>query len=147
MRHRMAPMAEALRSPLPWIALSAAIAVTAAGWYGLERNHHEQALGQFERRTESAMVAVRTRFLTYEPVLRSGAARVASSATVARDERRQFIAHLQLEERFPGIQSIGYAERIPGDKAESAIVLFNEPALARNARLIGTDLEAEPVQK
>ncbi|HET9578962.1 MAG TPA: CHASE domain-containing protein, partial [Usitatibacter sp.] len=140
-------MAEALRSPIPWVAVTAALAVTAAAWFGLARNQEQQAAAQFERRTESAVSAVRTRFLTYEQVLRSGAARMASSPTVSRDEWRQFIVHLQLEERFPGIHSMGYAERSNGDNAESAIVLFNEPAVPRNARLIGTDLQADPVQR
>lgn len=147
MRNRLEGMAEALRSPLPWVALSAALAVTAAAWFGLARNQQQQAAAQFDRRTESAIVAVRTRFLSYEQVLRSGAARMASSPTVSREEWRVFIAHLQLEERFPGIHSMGYAERSNGDRGESAAVLFNEPAIARNARLIGTDLYADPVQR
>lgn len=147
MRHRLAAMADALRSPLPWVALTAALAVTIAGWLGLERNHQREAQSQFERRTDSAMAAVRARFLSYEQVLRSAAARMASSPTVSREEWRQFITHLQLEERFPGIHSIGYAERASTDTGETAIVLFNEPAVSRNARLIGTDLHADPVRR
>lgn len=157
MRSRLDGMARALRSPIPWVGLTAALAVTVAAWFGLERSYRQQAQGQFERRTESAVAAVRTRFLSYEQVLRSGAARMASSPTVSRDEWRQFIAHLQLEERFPGIHSMGYAERSNGDrsangngngdKGESAVVLFNEPAIARNARLIGTDLQGDPAQR
>jgi diguanylate cyclase (GGDEF)-like protein len=80
-------------------------------------------------------------------VLRSGAARMASSPTVSRDEWRQFISHLQIEERFPGIHSMGYAERTPGEKGEAVVVLFNEPPIARNARIVGMDLAADPVQK
>ncbi|HET9651480.1 MAG TPA: CHASE domain-containing protein, partial [Usitatibacter sp.] len=140
-------MAEALRSPIPWVAFTAALAVTAAAWLGLVRNQEQQAAAQFERRTDSAVSAVRTRFLSYEQVLRSGAARMASSPTVSREEWRQFIAHMQLEERFPGIQSMGYAERSNGEKPASAVVLFNEPALARNARLIGTDLQQDAVER
>ena len=148
MRHRLAAMAEALRSPIPWVALTATLAVTMGGWFGLERNHMRDAQGQFERRTDSAMAAVRARFLSYEQVLRSGAARMASSPTVSRDEWRQFVVHLQIEERFPGIHSMGYAERSTNpEKGESATVLFNEPAIARNARAIGTDLATDPVQR
>jgi diguanylate cyclase (GGDEF)-like protein len=140
-------MGQALGSPIPWVAFSAALALTTAAWFGLERSARQQYLGQFERRTDSAMVAVRTRFLSYEQVLRSGAARMASSPTISREEWRQFIGHLQIEERFPGIHSIGYAERTPADKGETATVLFNEPSMVRNSRLIGTDLYADPVQR
>lgn len=148
MRHRLAAMAEALRSPIPWVAFSATLAVTLGGWFGLERNHMAQAQGQFERRTESAMAAVRARLLSYEQVLRSGAARMASSPTVSRAEWRQFITHLQIEERFPGIHSMGYAERATDpEKGDSATVIFNEPSIARNARAIGADLAADAVQR
>jgi diguanylate cyclase (GGDEF)-like protein len=147
MRHRLPAMAEALKSPIPWVAFSAMLALTTGAWFGLERNTAQQAQSQFERRTESAIVAVRTRFLSYEQVLRSGAARMASSPTVSRDEWRQFISHLQIEERFPGIHSMGYAERTPAENGEGAMALFNEPSIARNARVIGTDLGADPVQK
>jgi diguanylate cyclase (GGDEF)-like protein len=146
-RNRLEGWSEALRSPLPWVALTAALAVTAASWLGLEGNNRQQALGQFERRTDTAMSALRTRLLSYENVLRSGAARMASSPTVSRDEWRQFTSHLQLEERFPGVHSIGYAERSSGEAGDAATVLFSEPAVARNARLIGTDLMADRVQR
>jgi diguanylate cyclase (GGDEF) domain len=146
-RHRLAAMAEVLRSPIPWVAFSATLALTTGAWFGLERNSQEQYQSQFERRTDSAMVAVRTRLLSYEQVLRSAAARMASSPTVSREEWRQFISHLQIEERFPGIHSIGYAERTTSDRGESVTVLFNEPPMARTARLIGTDLYKDPVQR
>src|SRR3954463_15708962 len=104
MRWRWEGAGEALRSPIPWIALSAALALTAAGWAGMEHSRFDDARAQFERRTETAEGAVRTRLLSYEQVLRSGAARIASSPTISRRDWREFITHLQIEERFPGIQ-------------------------------------------
>jgi CHASE1-domain containing sensor protein len=99
---------EALRSPIPWVALTASLALSAAGWIGLDRNRSAEARSQFERRTETAEAAIRSRMLSYEQVLRSGAARVASSpATISAQEWHAFIANLGIEERFPGIQSIG----------------------------------------
>src|SRR5688572_33407790 len=94
---------EALRSPIPWIALAAALAIAWSAWLVLERNRASEARLQFERRTETAVAAVRARMQSYEQVLRSGAARMSSSRDVSRDEWRDFINHLQLGERFPGI--------------------------------------------
>ena len=108
---------EALRSPIPWVALTAALALTAAGWVGLERSRSDEARSQFERRTETAEAAIRSRMLSYEQVLRSGAARLASAPAVSRREYRDFIAQLGLEEHFPGIQSIGFAERVKVNNA------------------------------
>src|SRR5438270_13799674 len=107
MRWRWEGASEALRSPIPWVALTAGLALTAAGWVGLEHGRHDDARVQFERRTETAEAAVRTRMVSYEQILRSGAARIASDSSVTRREWRDFVAHLQLEERFPGIQAMG----------------------------------------
>src|SRR6185436_5001029 len=112
MRWRLEGAREALRSPIPWVALTAGLALTAAGWAGLESSRREDARSQFERRTETAQAAVRARMLSYEQILRSGAARIASSPSTSRREWRDFVSHLQLEERFPGIQALGYAERV-----------------------------------
>ncbi len=162
---------QALRSPFPWIALTASLALTAAGWIGLERNRYGDARVQFERRTETATAAVRARMLAYEQVLRSGAARIASSPGVSRDEWRAFITNLQLEERFPGIQSVGFAEyvraahradhvtrlraegfaeydiRPAGERDEMTPIVYNEPFLGRNARVLGFDMYSEPVRR
>src|SRR5688572_12614904 len=150
----------ALRSPFPWIALTAALALTAAGWIGLERARFTDARIQFERRTDTAVGAIRARMLAYEQVLRSGAARIASSPSVSREEWRAFIANLQLDERFPGIQAVGYAEyvrapnvaehvrrlkaegfpeyeiRPAGARDEMVPIVYNEPFVGRNTRVL-----------
>jgi diguanylate cyclase (GGDEF)-like protein len=162
---------EALRSPFPWIALSASLALTAAGWTGLERARYHDARNQFERRTETAIAAVRARMLAYEQILRSGAALMATSGSVSREEWRSFIANLQVEERFPGIQAVGFGEyvrapvraehvkrvraegfpeydiRPPGDRDELVPVVFIEPFAGRNRRVMGFDMYSEPARR
>ena len=162
---------EALRSPFPWIALSASLALTVAGWIGLERNRYGDARVQFERRTETAVASIRARMLAYEQILRSGAARMASSPGVSRDEWRSFISNLQLEERFTGIQAMGFGEyvnaatraehvkrlraegfadydvRPPGEREELVPIVYNEPFVGRNARVLGFDMYSEPTRR
>jgi diguanylate cyclase (GGDEF)-like protein len=162
---------EALRSPIPWVALGAALALTAAGWIALERSRSDEARSQFERRTETAEAAIRSRLLSYEQVLRSGGALIASHPAVSRQEFRDFIAQLGLEERFPGIQSIGFAERVkapqreahvkrlrsegftdyeirpPGERGETFPTILNEPFLGLNARFIGFDEYSDPARR
>ena len=171
MRWRVDGAGEALRSPIPWVALSAAAALTVAGWIGLERSRFDEARVQFERRTETAEAAIRTRMLAYEQVLRSGAARIASSPATSRQEWRDFIAQLQLDERFPGIQSIGYAERVrsgeraahlkrlraeglaeyeirpTGERPMYVPIVYNEPFVGRNARVVGFDMYADATRR
>ena len=171
MRSRLEGTSEALRSPFPWIALAVAVGLTAAGWFTLERSRFNDARVQFERRTETAAAAMRSRLIGYEQVLRSGAAYMASSPSVSRDDWRRFIANLQLEERFPGIQSVGFAEyvrpgnrmqhilqmraqgfaeydiRPAGEREEMAVIVYNEPYVGRNVRVLGLDMYADAVRQ
>src|SRR5258708_27525543 len=130
MRWRLEGAGEALHSPIPWVALTAALALAAAGWIALERSRVDEARSQFERRTETAEAAIRSRMLSYEQILRSGAARIASSPSISRQEWRDFIAHLGLEERFPGIQSIGYASRVKPEEREAHVKRLRAEGLA-----------------
>src|SRR5438309_971137 len=104
MQGRLGGTGEALRSPFPWIAFSAIMALAFAAWFSIERSRYEDARQLFERRAENAAAALRARLVLFEQVLRSGAARVASSPTLTREEWRKFISHQQLSDRIPGLQ-------------------------------------------
>ena len=144
MQWRVEGAGEALHSPIPWIAFSAAIALAFTGWIGLERSRVDESRAQFERRTETAEGAMRTRLAAYEQVLRSAAARIASEPAITPGEWHDFIEQLQLGERFPGIQSIAYARRLKGDGFPT---VFAEPPSTRNANLIGYDPYRDPVRR
>lgn len=141
MEGRLDATGEALRSPIPWVVVTAAIALTAAAWFVIERGRHEEASQQFDRRTETAAAAVRARMLGYEQIVRAGAARIASDTQVTGTDWQRFIAHLQLGERFPAVRSMGYAEQLAAGNA--APVLYVEPATARHIVAVGEDLHAE----
>ena len=171
MQGRFDGTTEALRSPYPWAALASALMLTAVGWYALERNRYDLARVQFERRTETAVSAIRARMVSYEQVLRSGAARLTSSKHVTREDWRAFINHLELQERFEGLDSVGFAEYVrpetlaehvrrmradgfreydaktPPDRHEMLVVVYNEPYVGANARLVGLDLGSDPVRR
>jgi len=171
MRWQAGGTRDAMRSPIPWVALSATLALTAAAWFGIEHSRYQEARSQFERRTETAEAAVRARMASYEQVLRSAAALVAADTNVSRREWRDFIGHLGLDERFPGIQAVGYAERVKpqdlarhtrrvradgpsdyevrpaGDRADFFPIVFNEPSNERNAKVLGFDMYSEPVRR
>jgi len=136
MQLRVEGAGESLRSPIPWVALTAALALVLTGWIGLEHSRAEEARVQFEKRTQTAEGAIRTRLASYEQVVRAAAARIASAPAVSRGEWHDFIIQLQMEERFPGIQSIAYAQRKVGDGFP---IVFAEPPSARNAVLLGYD--------
>jgi diguanylate cyclase (GGDEF)-like protein len=92
---------------------------------------------------------------------------MASSPAVSRGEWRDFVAYLQLDERFPGIQAMGYAPvvndwqrpthlqgvresgmpeydiRPAGERSVYAPAVYVEPFAGRNARLLGFDLRTD----
>ena len=163
---------DALRSSIPWITLSATVALTLAGWIGMERNRMDEARAQFDRQTLTAESELRSRLASYEQMTRSAAAyAAAASPDLSRKGWHDFIAELQLDERFPGVQAIGFAERVPaaerakhvkrrraagvadyaiapaGERAQYFPIALSEPPGARDARGVGFDIYSEPVRR
>ena len=159
----------ALKSPLPWIALLVPLAATLIGWHGLWRDASRDASQEFERRTESAEAAMRARVRAYEQMLVAGAALFTASREVTRPQWAEFVARLKLGERYPGIQAMGFAERVraadldrhvkrvradglpeydvrpPGERADYIPIVYAEPSKGRNARVVGLDTYSQPV--
>src|SRR6476469_9897352 len=98
---RLQGTGEALRSPFPWVALSAALALTAAGWFALERSHREDARVRFERRSEATAAELRAHVIAYEQALRASAAHIASSRELTRLDWNRYAGHLRIQERLP----------------------------------------------
>lgn len=160
---------KAMRSPWPWVALALALVVTVAGWQALWRDSARDAEREFERGAQSAEAAVRVRLRAYEQMLVAGAAFFAASKEVTRAQWAEFVSRLKLAERYPGIQGIGFAERVrradlerhlkrmraegpadydvnpPGERDDYVLIIYNEPFKGRNARTIGLDAYDRPV--
>lgn len=121
----------ALRSPFPWVALSAALAITAAGWFALQRVEREEARLRFERHGDVAAAELRARLVVYEQALRSGAAYLATEQHVAPDRWHRFATHLGVRQRLPGMSAIGYANIAGADSAAAPLrIQFSDPPVA-----------------
>ncbi len=72
-----------------------------------------------------------------------------SSDRVTRREWSEYVASLGAEERFPGLQALGYAERVsPGAKSETRFpVTFVAPESLANRELLGEDLYAQSIDR
>jgi diguanylate cyclase (GGDEF)-like protein len=165
---RFGDTAEALRSPIPWITLSAGIALSVAVWIGLERNRLEQAQALFDRQAHATELAVRTRLMAYEQMALVAAAHVAAMPVPTRRSWRDFATQLDLPRRFPGVQAIGYAERVPASARDAHVkrvrsdgvagydiapagarsqyfpIALSEPDGAAGARGVGFDVFTDP---
>lgn len=67
---------------------------------------------QLASRAQDIAGAIRARLTDYEELLRGAAALFASSGNIDRKKWRAFTQALRIENRYPGIESIGYAEHV-----------------------------------
>jgi diguanylate cyclase (GGDEF)-like protein len=165
---RFGDTAGALRSSIPWISLSAGVALSVAVWIGVERSRIEDAHAQFQRQTQAFEQAMRTRLGAYEQMAQVAAAHVAATRSPSRTGWHEFVTMLDLHGRFPGVQAIGFAERVPlagraahvkrvraeglaaydigpaGERPQYFPIALNEPAGALDARAMGYDAYTEP---
>ncbi len=104
---------------------------------------------------------------TYFEVVRAGAVLLSADTEINGAEFRRFVAGLQLRERYPGLEGIGFAQCVrqrdlrpllrsidldgnrvnvwPADsRAEHCPTIFLEPVDGRNKAAIGFDLASEP---
>jgi len=114
---------------------------------------------------------VMERLKDHETILLSGAAFYDRNGGVSRQEWRRFIDQLNINQRFPGIQGIGFALLIPrqelgqhlqkiraegfpnyqvrpeGDREFYSAIVYLEPFTTRNLRAFGYDMLSEPVRR
>lgn len=140
-------------------------------WRDTIADAEQDARARFEFRATQIGDAVGRRIQDYEQVLRGAAGLFAASATVQRDEWRSYYEDLKLDQYYPSIQAIGYAQRItaadrerfvaavradanpgylihpPGERDSYTPVLYIEPFSGRNLLAFGYDMQSEAVRR
>lgn len=126
---------------------------------------------RFAFKAAEAQYAIKQRLLAYEQVLRGGVALFsATDFTVTREMWHIYVAGLAIERNYPGIQGIGFSERVlardreahvariraagfpdyrirpEGARGEYTSIVFLEPFDWRNKRAFGFDMFSEPVR-
>lgn len=152
------------------VTLSVSLLITAAVWWFARFSEEENAHVYFQSASEDVRSAIAQRMRAYEMVLRGGVGLFNASTKVTRQDWNHYVASLNIEEYFPGIQGVGYAERIaptdlsrhiqsiraegfpdyevkpPGQRDEYTAIKFLEPFDARNRRAFGFDMFSEPTR-
>ena len=153
-------------TPAVWIAmLGLALTLGVAAW--AEHAGSERQKERFERQADGVESAVEGRLDTHVALLRATVGLFTASDEVTPDEFEKFIGSLDLIERYPGVQGIGFAawldtpgardaarRDLPADvrlwpdpeTGESAIV-FLQPLDRRNLAALGYDMYAEPTRR
>ena len=156
--------------PAAWIVLALSLAASAAGWL-IVRNHEELGTrNRFDEEANRIAAALEERMLIYQDVLHGAAGLYAASLSVERDEWKSYIESISINERFPGIDGLGFiasvrrteledfvnttrADKTPGFQVASPgtaedllIVKYIEPQ-ARHSALLGQDFGADPQRR
>lgn len=101
------------------IALIIPLGATLAAWKVAAQASYEKAHDQFAHLAIESEAALQHRMNSYEQSLLSGIGLIAGSASVERGEWHAFAKAMQVRDRFPGINGIGYIADVPADGVKS----------------------------
>lgn len=133
-------------------------------------NIEERKRAYFDFRVREAVELIEGRMRTYQQVLRGVSGMFDTHAKVDRTQFHRYIERQALAEFFPGIQGVGYAQRVdpqdlarhtaavraegfasyavhpPGPRPLYGPIVYIEPFTGRNLRAFGFDMYSEPVR-
>ena len=156
---------------LPLLVLMVSLAITHLLW----KNQHQETLRElqteFDSHERGAMRHIEDRMKVYEQMLRGIMVLFNTFGNIERDKFHAYIAKLRLEENYPGIQAVGFAQIVPKaqkDKHIAAVrkegfptytiqsdgeqdvytpTIYLEPFTDPNKVLFGYDMFAEPLNR
>ncbi|MFY2558459.1 CHASE domain-containing protein [Corallococcus terminator] len=158
------------RDAAAYFALLMGLLITAGATSYVQRGVALRREQLFEDAVTDGTVALQLRLDMYQAMLLGTRGVFSGSQKVERAEFRAYTESLEARQRFPGIQSIGFAqwiqedtlsehearmraEGVPGYRVQPrlerpyhAVIVMVEPFDARNARALGFDALSEPVR-
>lgn len=159
---------------LPWggagLGLALGFLATFAVWQWSERTFEHDTQDYFEFRVRQLMTSLEYRLATYQQVLHGARGLFAASASVERHEFKAYVESLHLQQRYPGIQGVGFVELVPKEHKDRHVmqirrqghpdygifpeeerniyapIIYLEPFAGRNLRAFGYDMYSEPLR-
>lgn len=156
---------------LPWLILALGSLETWIVWSRAQRLEEVARAEDFAARSDEITLAIRARLGANEQILRGVVGLFDASRNVSREEFRRYYGTLGLEEHFPGIQGVGFAQKVdlanraehenrlriegfpsyrivpPGERPIYAPIIFLEPFSGRNLKAFGYDMFSHPVRQ
>jgi signal transduction histidine kinase len=109
------------RTAVAYVVLGVALLLTILASYYVHQNFEAREQERFEEITSSTELAVDRRMQTYIDATLDGRGLFAASESVTREEWAAYVAGSDLKKRYPGIQAIAYAERVPLEEREAHV--------------------------
>lgn len=160
-----------LTSKPPWLVLVISLSISFFAAYITDLQVKETGNERFKRQTAALNYDIYHRLETYQSLLRAGVGMMNASGAVSRDEWYRYVATLEVDRLFQGVQGIGYSQyfshnekasyvesirnegfpdftlRPEGERAFYSPVTYLEPFDWRNQRAFGYDMFSEPVRR
>ncbi|MDX5299990.1 MAG: CHASE domain-containing protein, partial [Gammaproteobacteria bacterium] len=154
-----------------WLLLGLALLITLVLWQFSVLLVEDRTRARFENQSRQLKTAIEERLLNYEQVLAGAAGLFAVADLVGREGWRTYVKRLDIERYYPGIQGIGYTERVAdqdvsrhiervreqglpdylispaGTRTEYHPVVYLEPSTRRNRRAYGYDAFGDPAHR
>ena len=156
---------------LAWLVL--VLAVLLSVWFGYVSwlQARRTAEAQFMARSEAVSAAMLNRVAAYEDIVRAAAGMLEANPQLDQAGFNAYVGKLQLARRHPGVQTLGFARRVPGSELpryllaqrvrhgpdfdvhprvngnEHFIVDLLYPDIPAMRHLLGTDVSAEPARR
>ena len=123
------PQTKVRRVWLPYIVLGGTLLLTvfSSDYAAISARARDQL--QFENAVQRTQDEIKNRLETYTALLRSGSGLFAATGQVTRSQFQAYVNRLGLRQRYPGMQGIGYAQRITSADAESVVTNLRQQGL------------------
>lgn len=130
-----------------------------------------QSQATFQTNAQETRHQIQGGLSAYLEVVRAGTALIAASTEINHAEFRAFVTGLELRDRYPGIEGIGFSQRVfprdlpsflraihldgvtplrvwpGGERTEYHAIILLEPRDHRNQTALGFDMSTEPVRR
>lgn len=161
---------QSYRPATPAIVALSTILLTAIAAYSLHliaKNNDEL---RFKTAVQQTQTAIQDHVETYITLLYAGRGLLAARPAITKREFQSFTEQLDLRQRYPGVQGIGFSQRVPAaekqpllsklqqqgqsltirpntPRAEYHVIVYLEPLDQRNRAAIGYDMFTESVRR
>lgn len=106
-------------SSLAFGVLVLGLILTGFAWYNTSRSVEREVQVKFDRQVDNAKNLLNNRFQVYSDTLRASRGLFAANENVSRTEWKAFVESLNLQERFYGINALGFIRYLPQAKKAS----------------------------
>ncbi len=107
------------QTPLAFGVLVLGLILTGFAWYYTTQSVEREVQIKFERQVDNAKNLLTNRFQVYSDTLRASRGLFVATENVSRSEWKAFVESLSLQERFYGINALGFIRYLPEAKKAS----------------------------